>query len=435
MRVARPYELFWKKVFEYISKHELEPFSTVFYITQTPTVLHNNSKGFRKFFSKFAKLYMRKEDDTMFPIIVITYVLRIYDLYIKHKFWPRNNCDGLMYLYDFIMKDFRESEPVTFEKAFTNPDNIADDKMMRRSWFVIDSILKDTNGALVRELIQKSIEEEQEEYTEKQVLNKGLPVHPVLHEWENDGAIKDFLKTVIETYYPNISEEEMLRQMMAEVEGDYIKLPKEQTPLYFGLLNLALSYVSHENKREQKIERLQAALQQFRRDYAGDIKLLMDEIEALKIELASQPKTTTVYTDNSDKLETVKQEYEAKIAELQKKIEMYQSQLEDITEKLQAPPIQLKPFENPVHVAYFGINDPRLHTKLAGYNVFLKTFSPTTPPSNVPDLPLIFNIEIASHKVWNKIKHKKPMLVSGSNPDKLANEILAWLNKTKQSVV
>ncbi|MEM4203255.1 MAG: hypothetical protein QXS54_04215 [Candidatus Methanomethylicaceae archaeon] len=67
--------------------------------------------------------------------------------------------------------------------------------------------------------------------------------------------------------------------------------------------------------------------------------------------------------------------------------------------------------------------------QLARHNVFVRFYSPVKVTEDVPSLPIVFNVEVASHSVWNHVKHKKPLIVSGWNDKILTWRIVEWLAK------
>jgi len=103
--------------------------------------------------------------------------------------------------------------------------------------------------------------------------------------------------------------------------------------------------------------------------------------------------------------------------------------LNEIIEKMKVsepePKEEIMPFDKPVNILYFGLENPQLAGILSGYNVKINFFSPTEPPKKIPRGLAFFNVDIANHSVYYKIKSLNPILLSGSNAKILSAKILA----------
>jgi uncharacterized coiled-coil protein SlyX len=93
----------------------------------------------------------------------------------------------------------------------------------------------------------------------------------------------------------------------------------------------------------------------------------------------------------------------------------------------------MTPLEEPIDVIYFGLRNMELYNYLKQFNILLYTVNPTVTPDYVPeDKPIVFNIDVAKHVVWWKIKHLKPLLVTGSNAERLGNMIYRFVKERWQ---
>ncbi len=90
---------------------------------------------------------------------------------------------------------------------------------------------------------------------------------------------------------------------------------------------------------------------------------------------------------------------------------------------------EIMPFDKPVNILYFGLENPQLAGILSGYNVKINFLSPTEPPKKVPRGFAFFNVDIANHSVYYKIKSLNPILLSGSNAKILSEKILKKLKE------
>ena len=111
---------------------------------------------------------------------------------------------------------------------------------------------------------------------------------------------------------------------------------------------------------------------------------------------------------------------------------VYLSEIEirnDIPDKMKisepAQSEEIMPFDNLINIIYFGLENPQLAGILSGYNVKINFFSPTEPPKKIPRGLAFFNVDIANHSVYYKIKSLNPILLSGSNAKILSAKILA----------
>lgn len=431
-KVIEPYQRFWIKVFNYINENNLEPYSVLFYVTLTPSVINLQNKKALRFFERIRRMYSEIFEKKIIAseryYIYLLYILRIYDQYSQFKYLPSKNAEGLNYLYEAIMHDFRNGEEVTFEEALNDEGNVASTKIIKRSWYIINSILNNTNQEEVRKIIEKSNEEEKERVGEtpktKEHVNGIISLYL-------SGSFDKEIDEIIQKWSAGIKEDEIHKILLGEVEGDKLILPRKMDKLFFALL----LYYQHSTADFQK---LQEAYEQLKMQYdatysllTGDIKMLIEENQKLKDELLNAKTTNIekVYIDQSDKINLIKKEYEKRIAELEEEVKNWREIANEAIEKQVIQEEKIEPFEEPIYIAYFGLNNPALFSFLANYNVHVKLFSPYEAPTVVPDLPIVFNIDVASHEVWDHIKGKKPFLVSGSNAEILGKKILKWLKK------
>lgn len=419
MRIVQEYELFWKRAFEYCYKHQLEPYSFLWYIIVTPSVRFNDSKAFKQFFERFSS-------DASYPdiaprlVVYIAYATKIMHLWIKHNFWPKKNTEGLQMLYRLILSDFRRADACTFEEALAEEGDINSPQMLKRSWFIIDSVLKDTNAEQVRQIINKSIEEEDKYTTES---TKGA--HAMLSMYETDDGLRQFVNRIIYSeHIGDVNDADLAQMLVGKIDNESLVIPAKYTRLMYAGLCALRDMQALQHKLDETYERTSAQLKELQDFYEGQIKTLIEEIEQLRAQTSI--KIERIYTSDSDKFELLKQSYESRIAYLEDQLAMYKDQITELTRQ---PKVEeyTKPFDKPVHIAYFGIKNQLLENKLAQYNVFVKLYNPYNPVSVIPDLPIVFNIDVASHKVWEQIKYKKPLIVTGSNAQILAKRIVDWL--------
>ena len=414
----QPWQIFWKKVFDYILEHNLSAFDTIFYVLQTPSIYHLQDQRLLRFLRRIASFYNALDREPFFWAVL--YVIRIFDLYTQFKSLPRKNYEGLERLYNLIMKDFRQSKSYTFEEAYNTQDNIAAAELQPRSWYIIDSILKGQNAEEVRKILEKAQKEEKEfKYTPTEL-------HIVVQDYLAGKTRQSFENMIQKWAGRDVTDEEIMKELGGKETGEGILMSKELARLFYALL-LFYSHAEAEFKNyEDALKRCQEDLEMSRNTHRGDVKLLLEEIEHLRMELAeAKPQIKKIKIDEKDKIEMLKREYEARIEELKEEVETLKDMLR-MAEKEEKEE-ELKPFEKPVYIAYFGIENDALFEYLASFNVFVKPFSPFKPPEALPSLPIVLNIDAASHKVWWEIRDRKPLLVSGSNKFLLAKRIITWL--------
>lgn len=412
-----PWQTFWKKVFDYIVQHRLPFYDVLFFVLYTPSVFHLKDHKLLKFLRRIASYYNILDQDPF--AWALFYVARIYDRYSEFRHLPLKNYEGLERLYALIMRDFRQAQPCTFEEALQDQGNAASLEMMKRSWFIIDSIFKDANVEQVAEIIKVSQKEEE------QIYDTPPDAHVVVRDYLAGISVQHF-DDYLKRFAGEVTEEDMIKAIHAEKQGDKIVMPAKLAKLYFALLH----YYSHaEADYKEIMDELNKCKQEneaLRNIYRGDLKMILEENENLRRQLAeAEPSIKKIKIDESGKIERLKQEYEAQIEELKEEIEALRDML-SIIEK-EEEETKLEPLSEPVYIAYFGLENKQLFDYLASFNIFVKLFSPISPPDVLPSLPIVFNVDVASHKVWWTIKDKKPLLVSGSNRFLLTKRILAWL--------
>lgn len=422
-KVIEEYERFWKRIFEYLKDGGYEAYSYFYYIVLTPSVRFNESRSFQKFFDRFSNL-VDAPDSTPRYIVYLLYIMKLAQLYINHGFWPRKNAEGLRLLYDAIMRDFRTATPCSFEEALEAQEDIADKRIWKRSWYIIDSALKDANQDQVRKILEKSIVEENE-FIEK---TETEGAHVIILNYEADESFRSYVDAVLKKEFAGEpSEEELLKHLAAEKDGDHMKIPLKFAKLFYAALCAMRDYKTLELSIEEKVEQFNKRVQQLNSYYADQIRLLVEENEYLAQQVAGEKIIRKVHV-GEERIAELERSYEAEIERLEEQIKMLKEQLDSVT---QAPVTEetLKPFESPIEIAYFGLKNDRLEEQLARYNVFVRFYSPVKVTEDIPNLPIVFNVEVASHSVWNHIKHKKPLIVSGWNDKILAWRIVEWLAK------
>jgi len=437
-KVAEPYYRFWKKVFDYIIENELSAFDTLFYVTLTPSVLHLKNKKIAKFFDKFYRQYMSSmnqpaEAPERYHVYLL-YVIRMYDLYVGHRRIPQS-AQGLKYLYELIMRDFRNAEKeYDFEEAMSIEENMAETKIQPRSWYVINSILQNSNVGQVKQIIEKAVKEEVEIVENDKSIGISSEVSHIIKDYLSGNSTEKINK-ILEDWGSNLKEDQYAKLLNGKIENDKLILPAKLTKFFVAMLlfyeHTLENYDKYEQAIDQLTERYEAALGALK----ADIKQLMDMNEELYNKLLEEKteKIKRVYVDKTEEIELLKKEYEKRIAELQEQIDAWKEIAEELSTKLEeaTQPEDIKPFPEPIYIAYYGTENPDLFSRLLSYNVHVKVYSPFKTPRHVPNIPVVFNIDVASHSVWNVIRERKPLLISGSNAEKLSNSILKWLKTTE----
>ncbi len=412
-----PWQAFWKKTFNYIIEHNLPFYDVLFYVLNTPSVFHLKDTKLLKFLRRIASFYDILDQDPF--TWALFYVIRVFDRYSEYKTLPLKNYEGLERLYTLIMRDFRKGKPCTYEEALEDQGNVARPEIIKRSWFIIDSIFKNANAEQVAKIVEVSQKEEEP------IHSVPPQVHPVVADYLS-GTSEQYIDGFIKRYAGEVTEEDMLKAINAERQGDMIVMPAKLIKFYYAMLQYYTHAEADFKDVMDKLEQWKQNYEMLHKIYRGDIKTLLEENEELRKQLTeAEPTIKKVKIDESDKIAQLKQEYETRIEELKDEIEALRDML-SIIEKEEAEE-KLESFAEPVYIAYFGLENKPLFDYLAAFNVMVKLFSPFSPPEVLPSIPVVLNVDVASHKVWWAIREKKPLLVSGSNRFLLAKRIISWL--------
>ncbi|MCL4407100.1 MAG: hypothetical protein M1542_07515 [Thermotogae bacterium] len=421
-KVLEPWEIFWKKVFDYILSNKLEPYDALFYVIFTPNVYHLTNKKLQRFLTDtIAKSY-----DIVVPEyaeLALFYVLRIYDLYAGFYTLPARNGDGLEILYSLIMNDYRNShKEYTFEEAFAHEVDMASMEITSRSWYIIHSILMNQDVEKVKRLLEKSLKEEQKE-EEKPAIRLG-----VFYGNENPD---EFLNSALKKWGANADEKTMLEQLGGRIEGEKLIFPSKALPYLYAVLLYAEHALSDKDEIIQQYNLLMEKFKQFENQYKGDTKIMADKIADLQEKLTiAQNKKEVVYVDrvaNADEIrKEIEAEYESVISSLKNEVEEWKQIASQASASVRLDEVLALP--ELTTIQYFGLPNPALFAYLLKYNIDVKRFSPIDPPAAVGNSPIVFNIDVATHKVWEIIKSKKPLIITGSNKEILARKIVEWLN-------
>ena len=423
MRVIRESERFFKRVYEYCHEHNVEIFSVLFYVTLTPSILINDTKPYKRLISHLRNKFSL-EPFASNQGIIMAFVFAMIRTYAKTGKFPTSELDSLDFIYSLIMRDFKQSTSYTFEEALQDVGDAADPHICARSWYIINAVLNNSNVEEVKQIIAKSIEEESSERG-RFITNEDTPIHFVLNTYLIDPDFKSWFDKYLTTLTPELSREQMAKMLMGKLEGDKLVLPANLLEFFFAALNFVANSKQNMHKYEEHLELMKRKLETVESVYNTQLQLLVEELE--QAQPTQTVKIEKIYVGNDDKIELLRQEYEAQIARLQDQLDMYRQLLKEATSKTIVSHKPL-PFESNVEIAYFGMQNPALESKLKEYNVSMKYFVPYKPPKDVPDSPIVLNIDIASHAVWDKIKDRKPLIVSGSNADLLAERIVEWLH-------
>jgi hypothetical protein len=426
IRVIEPWEHFWKQIFDYITINDLPEYDVLFYIVLSPSVYHRRDKKLAKFLDKIAKMYNVPNDKAY--VAPMVYAMSVYELYYMHGRLPKKNSEGLEYLYKSIMSDYRKCDvEYTFEDVIDADDDVAASTMQPRQWYILHCALNDEEADNVAELMEKTIKEE-----ETSKMNNSED-HIIVDEFLSNSEKEKEMDETINKFTVNgmPSYNEMAQFLGGKMVNNKFVAAKKLVKLYYALL---LKYEHMQeiiHKYKQNMDALAEKYDELHELYIGDTRQLLEENDYL-IEQLNEAKNQKriVYVDNADKYEaeiqSVEAEYKKTTELLKRELESWKEIAETVLQE-NTQEVQITPLDKLTQVAYFALDDPQLDAYMFQYNVELKHYSPITPPRHVPNIPIVFNIDVASHKVWNKISYAKPLIIKGTNNDIIAAKIITWL--------
>ena len=429
-KVLKPWERFWKRTFDYIINNDIEAFDALVYLTMVPTIFHKRHKKLNKFLEKMQKLMKVTINASTEYSMPAFYLTRVFHSYLNINRLPVANYQGLIYMHEAIMNDYKDCDmdKITWD-ILSNDIGIEGSKITPRCCFVIYHILHEDGVEELKKFLKMTREEETEVNAsgdKNVIVDEYLAKGPVYHDIQ-DNVIKLHGMQYEDDLTP------VAKAIGGEIMDDKFVASKELVELYYGLLLDFEHRFEVAEQYKRLLEEVKSRYEIIRASYKADMQFMQAEREALinKLNQAKNEKRV-VYIDNEDKykaeMHSLKAQYNSKIRELQRQIDDLKDMVSALATKEDT---SLKPVKLPkmMDVVYFALEDPQLDSYIAQYNVALRHMSPLTPPKNIPNLPIAFNIDVASHKVWNKIKDKKPLILSGSNKELIAAKITSWLSK------
>ena len=425
---------FWGKVFEYMKKNQIsDPFGLIYYITLTPSNSLNISRALKKALNKYQNLI--KDKDLGPETLAVTAVAYTFNYWGQTGKFLKQTDRILEVLYSGIIQDYKTGKPIKYEEItremYEEAEDLAKTKISSIAWFLISSILENKNVDQVNAILARLQEREEEDTGKLSTLHKESAVIGQML----DNALPE--ESLLREEYEEVEldEETMLKILNGKIEGNNLILPVQFLKWIIALVRLFLKFNKHYQDLQAQIAKQKKHIEDLYTNFRNEMRLFFEEhnslIEKLHT-LQAQQKLVKIKRESKEPIQVDK--YELKIAELKAKIANLQEErnylnnlIEDLKQQLVPVEEKLESFVRTVKIAYFGLPNPALEQFLAGYNVIMDTYSPINAPTNIPDRPIVFNIDIANHKVYNNIKEHKPFLVSGSNAERLGKLIIEWL--------
>lgn len=433
LKTVKPHRTFWKKLFEYAHNCGADGvFSVITSIVITPSLIKTNDTiGYIT--NKIKAINIIEEEIISRPQFsiphlryLVMYLMYTAALYLETK-ELKDPANVLHLIYNLIMQDYKKAnytdedlETIDREGKFPEVDALT--AIPYDVYFYVKAVLEND-----KELFFTIYSIETGNYY-KMVSNiEGK--HAVFFDLQSE-TIRKHIEQHIKDFYG--SEEEMFERLNVTVDGDKAIINKE-------VLKLLVAKSDSEYMNAIKIDNLYKLLQYKENahykqleTYRAIITSLQNQLEELKLQLASEGKSKekeVIYIDNSEKYELLIQDLQNELAEKDEEIQ-HLKKLLAMDNQAEDKDYEPKPFKHPVNINYVGLKNKALENELRKYNVFINYYSPTDKHIEIANnYPTIFNVSVASHAVFSRIKDKNPLIVSLSNGKLLAKKIMRYLEE------
>jgi len=340
--------------------------------------------------------------------------------------------------YTYLQIFVNKAKDYTFEEA-KNAEFDFNNEFHIRGSFVLKNLYFDKNIEQVAEMIYIDVQDEQKYTDDKTVdllkasngnLNFGINELDIVlkrGKKETEEAIEKFLKNitpeVVEIVLGKNPDVETLRKTLAMLAlyadlsekyyTQYRKIKEEFEKFIIDVRSIELYNFNSKRTIEE---------------YENRISFLETQLNELKKQNKYEDLNKVIGQLESSLLKKDEQiiDLEEENKYLKEIISLYEEQ-PAYNETI------IEPFVEPVNIIYYGLFNNALAKYLYMYNVIINFESPTDTPHFVPDTPIVFNIDVAKHTVWNKIKDKKPLLVRGSNAQIIGEKIINFLKERRNN--
>ena len=426
------WEQFWKKVYKYVTEHSLPSFDVLFYVLSVPSVIHLSSNQVIRELERVAgvvglpKNQPVKETRLLNAILVAGEAL---DRYSKKKKFPKLFHDSLAYLYSLIIKDFsKRKEEYTFEEAFKGGENLASPYIQARSWFVINAVVNNSHMDKVRRIIEKSKKEE----IPPILGDKKTPISLVVNSYlQGDRLIVEWVEEQIKKFGAGKeAQDEMVSFIGGRREGNKAVFPLKVSRFLFALLLSFLHWQRDLQALKDKALLERGKLLDKIKKLQEEKKVLREKNKSLKAALANavQPRKEKIYIEPEAELkERHEREIEKIRTEMKEEAEFWKEVAEKALQEREEEEKPLEPLPERVRIAYYGRLTERLKGLFEKYNLEAEEYSPVSPTEEVPDMPIVFNISYAAHKVRFKVGDRNVILVRGSNAERILRRVVEKL--------
>jgi uncharacterized coiled-coil protein SlyX len=371
---------------------------------------------------------------------IIIFFIGVINTYSKYKSLPdyiRPIMAKAFYrLSIYVQEGAKLQNKITFVEAVASKD--INQKYSPRGYFILSNLFYKKNTKELIEVIEYDVSEEEKEepFKNHKVFDYdeiALMVHSVLtSKNQNEPLIKNIQEMVEE-----ISDEEL-----NDVVGNEPSMIKK----LYAYTKLLIIVAKENDKTIKELEidrnRLDNAIRGIIASQRHDKTFEELENRVAYLENLLAEKNKEIHQLRNDEKSKTIEKLNKKLSELQEKYialsEENNSRKELINELMEQDRYFIEedimtPLEEPIDVIYFGLRNMELYNYLKQFNILLYTVNPTVTPDYVPeDKPIVFNIDVAKHVVWWKIKHLKPLLVTGSNAERLGNMIYRFVKERWQ---
>ena len=422
------YKKFWERFADYaqrIAPDGLYIFATTIVSTYAFVFNNRNRQYMEKKFKDKIEFVKTTTDNSEYYLefILARYLFEIISDYLQTGEW-HDVKNILSWAYDTLMSDFHRMN-YNVEELLSHKEekytNIANG-MPENTWLLVYGIVnEDIRPCMVVYNRENRLEETTKRINE---LSSGIKA------FKTDSVLQQEIQEFIDENFK--SQEDLLVQYEAEKLNDgRIAIPEDVYKAFVYTFETTVEKYRRYLFYKEYAEKIENRIEELSNYYREIISLQRQKIDQLKEEMAltNGIKRETIYIDNADKYENLINELQLELMLKNEEIEFLKSQLGKLEEQ-QISNVELEPFAKPVYINYFGLKNDALEARLLQYNVFVNYHSPTNPNQDLGnDNPVVFNISVASHSVFEKIKDKKPLIVTGTNADILSKKIVEWLSE------
>jgi hypothetical protein len=435
MRVLKGWEQFIIKFFDYIIDLELDVITSLGAIASSPGIRIPNIR-MKIEMEKFKKRANVIGDESY--VIAMNFLIMAFEAYTTNRKLLRDKSGLFDMLIETCLLDHTKNK-YTKEEINHNFDATTEE-CWAPDWYII-KLVKQGKTEELKEFVK--LETEVAEYAQpaepSSLIGQNAMAHLILDEffWLPETSKSNLRDKLLENSI-NVDTEELARMMKWDITSSPYIPSAKSLEFVKGLIGTLIESMRYRERSEKAHAANQETIDKTVEKYRDALKYFNDEFDNYHSENLALRKTIDKLKEkinpNKDKeqdksfqLSMDLEEAKAQIDKLKQERDYLKELLDRFSdEENEIPSAIVNNFKG--EIAYFGLQNKQLEIMLLSEGIELKYYSPTNPEDVSLSVPVFFNINIASHTVWNKIKKYRPFVIHETNHERIFSKILEALN-------